>query len=61
MPYATNGPLRLHAQPVTHVADALRALSHGGPASTPVIQSLVRSGGMLIVAATLATWRFRRG
>jgi ABC transporter DrrB family efflux protein len=50
-----------NAQPVTHVADALRALSHGGPASSSVIQALVWSAGMLLVAATLATWRFRRG
>jgi ABC-2 type transport system permease protein len=49
-----------NAQPVTHVADALRALSHGGPTSTPVIESLVWSAGLLLVAATLATWRFRR-
>jgi ABC transporter DrrB family efflux protein len=50
-----------NAQPVTHVADALRALSHGGPASSSVIQALVWSAGLLLVAATLATWRFRRG
>ncbi len=49
------------AQPVTHVADALRALSHGGPASSAVVASILWSGGVLVVAATLATWRFRRG
>jgi ABC transporter DrrB family efflux protein len=49
------------AQPVTHVADALRALTHGGAAGTAVLQSLVWSAGILIVAATLATWRFRKG
>jgi ABC-2 type transport system permease protein len=50
-----------NAQPVTHVADALRALSHGGAARTPVIDSIVWSAALLVVAATLATWRFRRG
>jgi ABC-type multidrug transport system permease subunit len=50
-----------NAQPVTYVADALRALSHGGPTSSAVIGSIVWSGGVLLVAATLATWRFRRG
>jgi ABC-2 type transport system permease protein len=47
-----------NAQPVTHVADALRALTHGGPAEPAVLEAIIWSGGMLIVAATLATWRF---
>jgi ABC-2 type transport system permease protein len=50
------------AQPVTHVADALRALTqHGGAAEPAVLEALAWSGGILIVATTLATWRFRRG
>jgi ABC-2 type transport system permease protein len=50
------------AQPVTHVADALRALTqHGGAAEPAVLQALAWSGGILIVATTLATWRFRKG
>jgi ABC transporter DrrB family efflux protein len=48
-------------QPVTHVANALRALLHGGPAGPAVIQTLAWSGGILIVAAALSTWRFRKG
>jgi ABC-2 type transport system permease protein len=48
------------AQPVTHVANALRALTHGGAAEPAVLGALAWSGGILIVAATLATWRFRK-
>jgi ABC-2 type transport system permease protein len=49
------------AQPVTQVANALRALTHGGPAHTPVVHAVVWSAGILVVAATLATLRFRKG
>jgi ABC-2 type transport system permease protein len=49
------------AQPVTHVANALRALTHGGASGPAVLSSLLWSGGILVVAATLATWRFRQG
>jgi ABC-2 type transport system permease protein len=49
------------AQPVTSVTNALRALTHGGAAEPAVLHSLAWSGGILIVAATFATWRFRRG
>jgi ABC-2 type transport system permease protein len=49
------------AQPVTQVANALRALTHGGPAHTPAIHAIVWSAGILVVAATLATLRFRKG
>jgi ABC transporter DrrB family efflux protein len=49
------------AQPVTAVANAMRALTHGGAAEPAVLHSLMWSGGILIVAATLATRRFRRG
>ena len=49
------------AQPVTQVADALRALTHGGPAHTPAMHAIAWSVGILVVAATLATLRFRKG
>jgi ABC transporter DrrB family efflux protein len=49
------------AQPVTHVANALRALTHGGPTEPALLHTLMWSGGILIVAATLATWRFGKG
>ena len=49
------------AQPVTHVANALRALTHGGAAEPAVLHALLWSGGIMVVAATFATWRFRRG
>jgi ABC transporter DrrB family efflux protein len=48
------------AQPVTAVIDALRALTQGtGSAERPVLHALAWSAGILIVAATLATRRFR--
>jgi ABC-2 type transport system permease protein len=49
------------AQPVTDVANALRGLTHGGAAEPAAMHALLWSGGILIVAATLATWRFRKG
>jgi ABC-2 type transport system permease protein len=49
------------AQPVTHVADALRALTHGGPVEPALLDAVLWSGGILVVSALLATWRFRRG
>jgi ABC-2 type transport system permease protein len=49
------------AQPVTQVANALRALLHGGAAQPAVLHALAWSVGILIVAATLATLRFRKG
>jgi hypothetical protein len=48
------------AQPVTYVANALRALTSGSAAQPAVLHALLWSGGLLIVSATLATWRFRR-
>jgi ABC-type multidrug transport system permease subunit len=48
-------------QPVTYVANALRELSHGGPASHAVVYALIWSAGLLLVASVLATWRFRKG
>jgi ABC-2 type transport system permease protein len=50
-----------NAQPVTHVANAMRALTHGGSAGPEVLNALIWSGGILVVAAALATWRFRKG
>jgi ABC-type multidrug transport system permease subunit len=48
------------AQPVTHVVDALRALTQGtGPAAHSALAALAWSAGILIVAATLAVRRFR--
>jgi ABC-type multidrug transport system permease subunit len=48
-------------QPVTRVVDALRALTEGsGWAGRPTLYALAWSLGIVIVAATLATWRFRR-
>jgi ABC transporter DrrB family efflux protein len=49
------------AQPVTQVANALRALTHGGPAHSAVLHATIWSLGILVVAATLSTWRFRKG
>jgi ABC-2 type transport system permease protein len=49
------------AQPVTPVANALRSLTNGGATEPAVLHSLLWSCGILIVAATLATWRFRKG
>jgi hypothetical protein len=49
------------AQPVTQVANALRALTHGGPAHAPVVHAIAWSAGLLVVSATLATLRFRKG
>jgi ABC transporter DrrB family efflux protein len=48
------------AKPVTSVIDALRVLTQGtGPAQRPVLSALAWSTGILVVAATLATRRFR--
>jgi ABC-2 type transport system permease protein len=48
-------------QPVTRVVNALRALMEGsGPAGRPALYALAWSAGILIVAASLATWRFRK-
>jgi hypothetical protein len=46
---------------VTKVVDALRAMMEGtGSAGRPALYALAWSAGILVVAATLATWRFRR-
>jgi ABC-2 type transport system permease protein len=50
------------AQPVTRVVDALRTLSVGsGWPERPILYALAWSLGILVVSATLATWRFRKG
>jgi ABC transporter DrrB family efflux protein len=49
-----------NAQPVTHVIDALRALTQGtGSAEGPMLQAVAWSAGILIVAAALAVRQFR--
>jgi ABC-2 type transport system permease protein len=49
------------AQPVTQVADALRDLTQGtGAAGPAAMHALMWSAGILLVAATLSTWRFRK-
>jgi ABC-type multidrug transport system permease subunit len=56
-------PLRsfAEAQPVTKVADAVRALTHGsGFAGHATADALMWCAGILLVAAALATWKFRR-
>ena len=49
------------AQPVTQVSNTLRALLNNGAVEPTLLRSLLWSGGILLVAATLATVRFRRG
>jgi ABC transporter DrrB family efflux protein len=49
------------AQPVTQVADAVRALTHGtGAAGPAALHAVAWSAGILVVAAALSTWRFRK-
>jgi len=49
-----------NAQPVTHVINALRALTQGtGPVTGPVLYALVWSAAILIFAATVAIRRFQ--
>jgi ABC transporter DrrB family efflux protein len=57
------GGLRAFAdnQPVTQVANALRALTHGSGVTWSVaFHAVAWSAGILIVAASLATWKFRK-
>ncbi|MEA2293179.1 MAG: type transport system permease protein [Solirubrobacteraceae bacterium] len=49
-----------NAQPVTQVTNALRAITHGVPAGNAPLHAIAWSVGITVVAATLATWRFRR-
>lgn len=46
--------------PVTNVADALRALTLGGPTTVPVLASLAWTIGILMVFSTLAVRQYRR-
>lgn len=46
-------------QPFTHVVDAMRALTQGGPVAHPLIMSLVWIAGISAVFAVLAGWRYR--
>jgi ABC transporter DrrB family efflux protein len=49
------------AQPVTRVVNALRLLTEGsGWAGRPMLYALAWSVGILVVTATVATWRFRK-
>ncbi|MGH2772965.1 MAG: ABC transporter permease [Actinomycetota bacterium] len=47
-------------QPVSVAADAVRALSIGGPTAGDVIATLAWSAGILLVCVPLAIWRYRR-
>lgn len=47
-------------QPVTVMVDAVRALTLGGPTSTPVIKAVAWCAGLLLVLAPLAVRRYRR-
>ena len=46
--------------PVSILADAVRGLLSGGPVATPVTQSLLWAGVLLVVFAPLSVWAFRR-
>jgi ABC transporter DrrB family efflux protein len=46
--------------PLTHAADAARALSVGGEALTPVLLTLVWCLGLLVIVIPLAVRRYRR-
>ncbi len=46
--------------PLTNVADALRALTLGGPTTAPVLTSLAWTTGIMIVFSTLAVRQYRR-
>ena len=48
-------------QPVTKVANAVRGLSLGTATTSDVVVTLLWIGGMLLVFAPLATWRYRKG
>jgi ABC-2 type transport system permease protein len=50
-----------NAQPVTHVANALRELTHGhGFAVHDALTAIAWSVGILVVAAALSSWKFRK-
>jgi ABC transporter DrrB family efflux protein len=48
-------------QPVSYTANALRALMLGtGPVERPAFYAIAWSVGIILVAGTLATWRFKK-
>jgi ABC-2 type transport system permease protein/oleandomycin transport system permease protein len=61
-PHTMPEPLRAYAthQPVSQVADAVRALLLGGPTSAHVLQALAWSLGIAVVFGALAVHRYRR-
>jgi ABC-2 type transport system permease protein/oleandomycin transport system permease protein len=61
-PQAMPEPLRAYAthQPVSEVADAVRALLLGGPTASHVLQALAWSLGITVVFGALAVQRYRK-
>jgi ABC-2 type transport system permease protein/oleandomycin transport system permease protein len=61
-PHTMPEPLRSYAihQPVSVVADAVRALLLGGPAGSPVIRAIAWSLGIAFVFGALAVKRYRK-
>jgi ABC transporter DrrB family efflux protein len=48
-------------QPVSYTASAIRALMLGtGPVQRPVLYAVAWSGGIIVVSAIVATWRFKK-
>jgi ABC-2 type transport system permease protein len=48
-------------QPVSYTANAIRALMLGtGPVQRPVLYAVAWSCGIIVVSASLATWRFKK-
>ncbi len=47
-------------QPLSVTVDAVRALSQGGPTTTPVLQSLAWTAALVAVFGPLAVRRYRR-
>jgi ABC transporter DrrB family efflux protein len=50
----------VEANPITVLTEALRALTSGGPATGPVLQSIAWIGGLTLVFAPLAIRQYRR-
>jgi ABC-2 family transporter protein len=50
----------VEANPITVLTEALRALTTGGPAIGPVLQSIAWIGGLTLVFAPLAIRQYRR-
>jgi ABC transporter DrrB family efflux protein len=48
-------------QPFTHVVNAMRALTQGGPVAHPVTMSLLWIAAMIVVFTTLAVQTYRQG